>query len=298
MYKKGWKYQDDAGDQGGGSGGADDGAAKGGEEDKTIEPKWQENWREMYAGEDKKKMDRLARYDSPAAAFDSLLSLQSKIGAGELRSALPKDATPEQVSQWRTENGIPEAPDKYDITFGDGGLPEADKPVISDFMSVMHETNANNAVVKKAVDWYYKVVEKQTEERQQKDVEFAAQAQDELRAEWGNDYKQNINMINGLVATAPADVADLIKGARLANGDPFMSSPGAMRWLANMAREINPVTTVIPNAGANIGSAIDDEIASIEKLMLTDRKAYNADEKKQARLRELYGARDRISKTR
>jgi len=72
-----------------------------------------------------------------------------------------------------------------------------------------------------------------------------------------------------------------------------VNHPDMARWLAMNARTINPVATVVPGAGANIAGAIDDEITSIEKMMRTDRQAYNKDEKMQARLRELYGARER-----
>lgn len=293
MYLKLWKYLDNNDDPGS-TPPADPPPSDPPPSDPPQDPKWQDNWRETYAGEDKKKMERLGRYATPAAAFDALLSLQTKIGTGELRIALPKDATPEQVQTWRDENGIPAAPDKYDIKFGGDGLPEADKDVISRFLETVHSKNVNNDQAKATVEWYYQEVARQTEERQQKDQEFAQQAQDALRAEWGTDYRANINMIGALLETAPTEVKSLIEGGRLANGDPFMAHPGAMQWLVGMARQINPVTTVIPNAGANIGSAIDDEIKSIETLMQTDRKAYNADEKKQARLRELYTAREKL----
>lgn len=299
MYKKGWKYLDEAGDQGGDAGGAGDQGGDAGDQGDQGDKggKWPDTWRQELAGEDVKALKQLERYQSPKDIWNKARALEQRISSGELRSSLPKDASPEQVNAWRSENGIPEAPDKYDIKFGDGGLPEADQPVISEVLKVMHSKNLNNDQAKSVVDWYYDAVARQAEERQEKDKEFAAQAQEELRAEWGADYKPNVNMINGLVSMAPPEVQDLIKGARLGNGDPFLAHPGAMQWLAGMARTINPVTTIIPGAGANIGSAIDDEITSIEKLMATDRKAYNADEKKQSRLRDLYDARERLGKT-
>jgi hypothetical protein len=103
-------------------------------------------------------------------------------------------------------------------------------------------------------------------------------------------------MIEGLLDTAPAGVKDLIKFGRLSDGTPIMANPDTIRWFNNMAREINPVTTVVPNAGANVSGAIDDEIAKIEKTMRTDRKAYNADDKMQARYRDLLSARERAGK--
>jgi len=94
----------------------------------------------------------------------------------------------------------------------------------------------------------------------------------------------------------PAEAQQLFMAGRLANGDPIMSHPGVLKTLVNWAREINPVGTVVPNAGANVASAIEDEIASIDKVMKEDRKRYNEDEKMQSRYRELLEARDRVAK--
>lgn len=247
--------------------------------------------REKYAAGDAKKAQRLGRYATPEAAFDALLSLQSKIGSGELRSALPKDATPEQVKAWRTENGIPESIDGYEISTK---IPEGDQEMAKSFLESMHKANANNAVASEALNWYYKEVERVSNERKQKDVEFASQSEEALRAEWQGEYKMNMNMVNGLLETMPTDVREEFKLGRLANGDPILANPATLKWLNSLSRQINPVTTIVPNAGANIASAIDDEISAIEKLMQTDRKAYNEDEKKQSRLRELYEARDKL----
>lgn len=256
------------------------------------EKTWPEDWRNRYAGEDVKKMERLNRYASPAAAFDALLSLQSKIGAGELRSKLPDNATKEQMAAWRSENGVPESPDKYDLA--DVKVAAEDKPMINDFLAKLHGVNAPPAVAKEAVEWYYEEAAKRTEDRLEKDKQLATTTEDALRAEWGNEYRTNVNMVNGLLETVPADVRDLFKTGRMSDGTPIMSSPGVLKALVSWSRQINPVTTVVPNAGANIGSAIDDEIKAIENTMRTDRKSYNEDNKMQERYRELLAAKDRI----
>lgn len=266
------------------------GGAAGGEG--TGAQTWPDDWRNRYAGEDVKKMERLNRYASPAAAFDALLSLQSKIGAGELRSKLPDNATKEQVAAWRSENGIPESPDKYDLA--DVKVSAEDKAMVDGFLAKLHGANAPAAVAKEAVAWYYDEAERRTEERLNKDKQIAMTSEDALRAEWGDEYRTNVNMANGLLETIPADVRNLFRTGRLGDGTPIMSSPNVLKALVSWSRQINPVTTVVPNAGANIGSAIEDEIKAIEHTMKTDRKAYNEDDKMQSRYRELLDARSRI----
>jgi hypothetical protein len=69
--------------------------------------------------------------------------------------------------------------------------------------------NANSALRSQAVDWYYEEVQRRTNERLQKDADFARQTEDALRTEWGGDYKLNRNLITGLVETAPEGVREL-----------------------------------------------------------------------------------------
>ena len=241
---------------------------------------------------DEKIAARIARYATPVDAVNALLAVQSKIGAGELRSNLPKNATAEQITAWRAENGIPETPAQYDL--GDVKVASEDKPMVDSFLAKLHTANAPAGVAKEAVKWYQDETAKRTDARLARDKEIASASEDKLRAEWGNEYRQNINMVNGLLETVPADVRELFKGGRLADGTPIMSAPGVLKALVAWSRQINPVTTIVPNAGANIGNAIEDEIKTIEKTMRTDRKAYNEDDKMQARYRELLDARARI----
>lgn len=258
--------------------------------------------REKIAGQDQKLMARLNRYATPEAAIDALVKLQNRISAGEMRSTLPKNATAEQVAAWRTENGIPEAPDKYELTLREGlEIKEADKPIIAKALEVLHGKNATADQASAIVDWYYAEAVRQTEERAQKDKTIATQNEDILRAEWKDEFRPNMNMVSGLLSTMPADVQQLFMGGRLANGDPIMASASVMKALNSWAREINPVGAIVPAGGANVASAIEDEIAGIEKKMGAPKgspeyKEYWENDKTQTRYRELLDGRDRVSK--
>lgn len=296
MQFKRWYLQDQAGDGDGSDVALKEAPAvddKGGDKSKATPQIWADDWRQKMAGDDPAALKQLERYQSPTDIYKKARSLEQRLSSGELKSALPKDPTPEALVAWRAENGIPEKPEAYDVK---GILSEEDAPTVQGYLAQMHSVNASPAVVKAGLEWYAKEVERLNDEAAVRDREFAKQSEDALRAEWGSEYRLNVNKINGLLETAPAAVRDEIMHGRLANGDPFMAHPEVMKWLNGMARQINPVTTIIPGAGANIGNAIEDEIKTIEKVMATDRKAYNEDEKMQSRLRELYDARDRLKK--
>lgn len=258
---------------------------------------WGDGWREHLAAGDEKVMARLQRFNTPGDIFQSYRAMEQRMSSGELKSALPKDAKPEEVTKWRQENGIPEVPEKYDLKFDDGlVIGDDDKPVIGEFLKVAHAANLTNDQTKGAVKWYYDEIERQLAERQEQDKTAEKNAQDALRADWGNDYRGNINRVHALLDMAPTGVKDALLNGRMADGTPVGSHPDMLRFLSMVSRQLNPVGTVVPGAGANIGNAIEDEITAIEKTMREDRKTYNKDEKMQARYRELLSARERLGK--
>lgn len=268
---------------------------------------WPDNWRDLYAAGDDKKSQRLARYGSPAAVIDSLLTLQQRIGAGELRSTLPKDADAATLKAWREEQGIPEEPAKYALKLKDGlVIGEDDKPYIEAFLKRAHPAHITNAQASTFVEAYYEIIEQQAAERAADDTKAAQDAINALAAEWGGEYKPNMNMVHGLLDAAPPGVKDMVLAGRGPDGKPLMASAEFIRWMNGMSREINPVTTVVPNAGANIGTAIDDEIKAIEKQMADRQGPYykgpivnkegREDTVMAHRYTELLDARERVKK--
>lgn len=160
-------------------------AAAAGDEGKGY---WPDDWQTKVAKGDEKRAAHIKRYASPEAMADALIAAQNRIRAGDLKAALPENAKPEELSAWRKDNGIPDAPDKYDLKFDDGlAIGAEDKPIIDAFLKTAHAANMKPEQVKTAVKWYYDEQTRQAEERSQKDVTERAAALDVLNAEWGRD---------------------------------------------------------------------------------------------------------------
>lgn len=259
---------------------------------------WPETWRAELAAGDDKAAKRLERFASPADIFRSYRALEQRMSSGELKSALKADAKPEEIAAWRAENGIPEAPEKYEIALSEGLIiGDEDKPIINDFLATAHHANLSNEQASKAVQWYYDLIEKQAADQAAADEAVQQKSEDTLRGEWGNDYRANVNLINALLDQGPQDVKDALLGGRTASGVPIGSDPAVLRWLASVAREINPTATVVPAGGTSMANAIEDEIAGLEKKMADRGSDYwkgGSAEKNQSRLRELYTARERL----
>lgn len=258
---------------------------------------WGDNWRQVVAGEDPKLLARAERYQSPKAVFEALVAAQNKISAGELRAPLTENATPEQLAAYRQQNGIPEKPEGYFEKLPNGlVIGDQDKPLFESFAKGLHERNADPKVAQWAVQWYNNHLEEQTAKVAETDTAQRTEVEDALRTEWGGDYRANINHINGFLSQAPKEVSERIMDARGPDGRAIMNDPNTVRWFAQMAREFNPVGTIVSGTGGNHIDTVETEIASIEKTMRENRTAYNKDERMQGRLRDLYDARSRLQK--
>lgn len=272
--------------------------------EEVVENQYPDTWRENYAGEDSTKLEALSRYASPSAAFDGLIATKSMIRSGEYKkvSEFPNEGTDEEKASWREGNGIPASADKYDLTFDDGlVIGEDDKPIIDDFLSFAHEGNMSPKDAKAAIEWHYHNEEKLVEAMAENDAKIQGETEDALRADWGTEYRANINRINSLLDTAPEGVKDKIWGARFDDGSPLSSDQGALKWLIDMATQINPVTTLVPGAGDNIAGAIQDEITTIEVEMAKPKSVSEywkgpKSEGMQKRYRELLEGKERMKK--
>lgn len=284
-------------------GGANDntGAATTGADPKAAAPAtWPEDWRKQLAGEDAATLKRMERFGSPADVWKSYRALEQRVSSGELKAVKPEpaaDAKPEDVAAWRKEMGIPEKVDGYLEGLPDGvTIGERDKPLINTFVGKMHELHAPPKIVHGALQAYYQVQQQVLEEMAERDVTTRQSAEDTLRAEWGNDYRGNINAVGGLLRAQFGDMTDNILNARTPDGVALFNQPDIVKGLLSIAKEMNPAATIVPGAAGNPGKGIDDRIAEIEGVMRKDRRAYDKNEKMQAELRDLYDARERIQR--
>jgi hypothetical protein len=247
------------------------------------------NWRDDFAGEDDKFKSQLERYNSPADLGKAFREQRSTISSGAFKQAPGADATPEDIAAYRQANGIPAEPTGYLENLPEGlVLGEDDKAIFSDFAAAMHEKNVSPDVMHKAIEWYNGFAEREQDALAELDHNHHQETEDQLRKEWGSDYRANINLVGSLIETTfGEEVAASILNARDMEGRAIMNIPGVLEGLAALSRKVNPVAQLTPHTGRSAVETLDEEIAGIEKLMRTNRKEYNADEKLQARYREL-----------
>lgn len=255
---------------------------------------WANDWRERMAGGDVKEKARLDRMASPEAVYKSFRAMEQRLSSGELKGPYPKDGKPEAQAAWRKENGVPETAEAYDISLPDGlVVGEADLPIVAEVKKALHEVNAPQAVMTKALTAYYKMRAAEDAAQDDADLDHKAKSEEALRQEWGQEYRVNVNAISNFVRQTFGKDADRLLGARLADGRPLGNDPAILRALANVVRELNPIATVAGHSGTGAAQAVDAEIAALEKRMRDDRANWFKDDAAQARYRQLTEARDK-----
>ena len=254
-----------------------------------------DNWREKMAGDDKAYLKQLQRYNSPVDFAKKAKSLEAMISSGEYKRQLPADATPEQKAEWRKEQGIPDNPDGYlvDLKLPNGVvLSDADKPIARGFAEAALEGDINPQQYSKLVAKYYDLQDEVKAQQTQADLQFREEAQDDLRSEFGSDYKRTVNSVNALVASMPEGLGDRLLGGRSADGKLLGDDPAMIKWLAGLQREINPLATLAPTTGGS-GS---DRLAEIRKFRRENPNGYDSDKAMQAEELKLIEATQKMQR--
>ena len=265
------------------------------QKEEPTNPAFPDNWREILAGDDEKLLNQYKRFPSLFDLAKSWKHSRDLISSGKYKSALPENPSEEELAEWRQQNGVPESWEQYDRDLGDGMvLGEEDAPIVDNFLQAMHQANLPAAQAKEVLKWYYQWNDNLQQEQYQKDVEFKESALEELRTEWGSEFKANLNAIRTVV---DGEIADLLFNARAETGERLGDHPAVLKMLAQVAREINPAATIIPGSGTNNLQTVTEELAQIQSLMRDNPYEYWKGPKSayyQKRLQELNAAAERL----
>lgn len=268
---------------------------------KPVAAVWGEDWRETYAKEDAGRLSVLKRYSSPQAVLDALFAARQKIESGDLKAPLPKNATPEQIAAYRADNGVPDKPEGYLAALPDAvKLSDYDKSIIEPYLKGLHDENISPALVHKFIALRQAEHERMIGARNDTDLTLQRTTEDGLRAEWGNEYRANINNIHAMLDGAPAEVKDALLQARTPDGNPLVGTPQMLHWLSSLSREVNPFGTIVSGAGGNIAAGgVEARISEINGLIAKPGSEYwkgDKAEKIQAEYRQLIDMRDNMKR--
>lgn len=245
-----------------------------------------------------KLLTRLKRFNTPADAAKALREQDKLISSGALKKALPKNPTEAQIAEWRKDNGVPETPDKYDLGVPkDVDLNEHDQTMLSEWAAQAHAANAPPELAKAGAAAYLKVRAAVADQMQQANAAAKKGTEDDLRAEWGADYRTNIDGLDSMINHLGGEFSEALLNARTADGVQLLNHPAVVRALAGHARELGFVGATVVPSGSDIGKGIEDEIKGIEASMFkadgTRDQAYWGNDKVQKRYSDLLQAKSR-----
>lgn len=228
-----------------------------------------------------------------------------KIASGQVRAPLPENPSAEQLAQYRKDNGIPETADGYLANLpAEIKVSDADKPIVGKYLEALHAQNLPPKVVHSLLQAREQILEGLIDQQQETDRTSKQEVEDTLRREWGDpaNYTANINGIRSVLDSAPEEVKQAFMSARTPDGKPLFGTAEAVRWFAQLAREINPAPSIVSSGGGMLDArGVDDRITQIESMMRAPRgtseyKGYWDNPKTQAEYRELIDAREKMKK--
>lgn len=300
------KLMEGAGNEGGEPGGgmpADTGdAGDGGAGDapvnifQSLPETWRQDWVTAAGveGDDAVKYAKqLERVADPGTFLKNYVSAQDKIRSGQLSSGLPADPTPEQLTEWRAANDVPEEASAYNLQLPEGTvLGEEDKAILEPVLAAGHALNLSNKQASAMVASFLEAREAEIEGIGAMHLQDKQRCEQALAKVWGpGEMQVNRNILDGWLNGIPEAVREGFKNATLGDGRMLMNSPEMWLFMVNQAREMNPLGSVVPNS-ANPAQAVDDELADLKKRMGTPE--WYKDTAAQARYRELLQAKEKM----
>lgn len=241
--------------------------------DKEAKPgiEWNDAIREQIADGDADMLKLLKRYGSLKTMAKALKSAQATISSGKLQQAAPDPKDEKATAEWRKSQGIPDDPSGYKLPETvTKRMTDEDKPLISSFTEWAHAKGARPDVVEIASEWYFDSLEKIESERIGADKEAAEQAEEELRLDWGKEYKGNLTLASRFVETIPG-VGKNWAEARMPDGRRLGDNPAFMAWASDQGRAAfgDSVFASSDSEKAHMGRR-----AEIEKIRDTDFDRY------------------------
>lgn len=250
---------------------------------------WPEDWRDRMSGGDDKVKRIIGRYGSPAALAKALVEAKDLIRSGPKK---PDAEDAKGMAEWRKANGIPEEPAGYKLPVIPGvEWSDADKPAIAAYFEEAHRDGLPQSAVETGLKWYAKAQAEAATARSEAEKIAVRQTEDELRQEWGPEYRANIQLAKRAIEGLPEEIR-AIHLATLPDGRKLGANPAFIKWAAQLGRDEFGDAALIGQDGS---STISSRKAEIEKIRDTDFARYDNDRAMRDEYRKILEAEEHIA---
>lgn len=258
------------------------------EQPKAEPTAWPEDWRDKLSSGDEKVKNLLGRYTDPAAMAKAFKELRAQYDARDKSKdpapELPENPTDEQLAEWRKAKGIPLKPEDYEFEVPEGKeLSDGEYDILMDFAKEMHGNNVPADMVKKISGWFLNYEDVIAQRNADRAYQARSETEEKLRAEWGADYKANVNLMANVLQehlgskSAEFLAQPLMDGTRIGDNEMFI------RLMAEVSRKIGGSTAELYTTDVHTtGKGLEARKAELLK-MSTDadplvRKKYHTPE--------------------
>ena len=217
------------------------------------------SWKEAIP-EDLRNDPNISKFTELEALAKSYVNATRMIGQDKV--AVPNNnSTDDQWNEVYDKLGRPESPDKYQLDAKSDVVP-LDESAIKSFAENAHQLGLNNKQAQGILEFYKNSMEGSAQQNQV-DMETAqANAEQELRKEWGRAYEDNIKKA-GAVAKANMDAN--ILDMQLKDGTRLGDHPAIIKGFANIANLMSE-DKLVSTESENVSQGIDYS-AEISKIV-------------------------------
>jgi hypothetical protein len=225
---------------------------------------WREDWRTALAAGDERRAKQLERYATPEAVANAYFVAQNRIRSGRaVAPEPPEEATDVELSAWRKQAGIPDAPEGYEIAWDDAD--ENDKATLTEYLKYAHSKHLTPRAVKESVEWFKNTRAATVERAEQAADDATRDNLAELRQIYPKgEYKRNIGLANDYLNShfagpdAKAQL-DTILGAKLPNGVQLTNYPPFVQMIVAMARHHASEDDLVSGEAGGGARSVDEE---------------------------------------
>lgn len=227
----------------------------------TTPSDWPDDWRDRFAGKDEGFGKLLKRFTSPENFAKAYTGLQKKLSSAPAALTPPdKDATEEQVAEYRKAIGVPETPEGYEVKIEGVPLGDVDKTILAGVLAGAHAQHIPAAHVKAMVGAWAEQAARAQEEQVAAAQRSKAQVQNELRREYGADFKRNLGLGQEFLEAHPG-IAKFVR--------PDAPDIELLRDIIALARDSADEEALYGGDGAGGGKSMDDRIVELRTKSVT-----------------------------
>ena len=225
------------------------------EQPSTVAKSWKETISEEFRND-----PNISKFTEIDALAKSYINATRMIGQDKV--AVPNEnSTDDQWNEVYGKLGRPESADKYQLEVQSETAP-LDESAIKQFAENAHKLGLNNKQAQGILEYYKDSMEGSVQQARVDTETAQANAEQELRKEWGRSYDENIKKAG---AIAKANMSEDILNMELKDGTRIGDHPSVIKGFASIANLMSE-DKLVSTESENVDRGTDYE-AEISKLV-------------------------------